>query len=484
MERIYEDSTVTARKIRARLKKEYPKLPKNHFKVTTSRYSGGSSINVSWEDFPMYAEVDKIVNEYKSASFDGMVDLETRHGYIDPEDGLLYSGAGYVFANYRMSTERRNKIIEVINDTYEEGYDENNYSQTQSQMDTVNKMLDMNNELKDEYKKFEESPEDRDFEKDKEEFIEFYMDNFPFQMYTLDLGADLLGEIRKEGQNQIITIGENLGFRVFFKSCLEKDLTIKVMEKEFKASKNHDDYRKNVYYVLNNIYRTKISSRLNRTMIQFLKTTYMKLVESEYNNYKGNPSDSAEFKNEVWKKTGLVNKGFLDSEDFFFDFLQVRNYTGNSKKLMSHYVQDTVEELYLTFGKNKTNYTDAEVIQEISKHYYTAPQEFQARVARILSKNHEVLKKYILNNDNLLSKEHLVLKYSTMHGVTNVSFFQTPYGLWILETPKYGGSAELKPIYRLGVDSIKECVRQATRSAHFYNLPKSVIEVAQSMYLR
>lgn len=112
VEMIREEAKDTAVKIRRRLKKDYPELPNNHFKVRTSVFAGGDSVTVSWENYPSRNEVDKILEEYQSTSFDGMQDMSTRHGYVDPEDGKRYSGAKYISSSYSMTDEWRNKVLQ------------------------------------------------------------------------------------------------------------------------------------------------------------------------------------------------------------------------------------------------------------------------------------------------------------------------------------------------------------------------------------
>lgn len=107
---IREDAKDTAVKIRRRLKREYPELPGNHFKVRSSVFSGGDSVTVSWDNYPYRGEVDKILEDYQSSSFDGMTDMGTIHGYTDPEDGKRYSGAKYVSTSYSMTDDWYDKV--------------------------------------------------------------------------------------------------------------------------------------------------------------------------------------------------------------------------------------------------------------------------------------------------------------------------------------------------------------------------------------
>ena len=54
-----------AREIRKELKREFPEVK---FSVRTKKYSGGSSISVSWLDFPTVEAVEKITSKYESIS--------------------------------------------------------------------------------------------------------------------------------------------------------------------------------------------------------------------------------------------------------------------------------------------------------------------------------------------------------------------------------------------------------------------------------
>jgi hypothetical protein len=65
--------TDTAKLIRALLKKKFPNVK---FSVRTSKYAGGSSMRISWEDGPTAALVEAYTNGFKSGGFDGMIDMK------------------------------------------------------------------------------------------------------------------------------------------------------------------------------------------------------------------------------------------------------------------------------------------------------------------------------------------------------------------------------------------------------------------------
>ena len=62
----------TAKAIRIELKVAYPDFK---FKVTSSSYSMGNSVRVSWEDGPATKEVSNIVDKYQYGHFNGMEDI-------------------------------------------------------------------------------------------------------------------------------------------------------------------------------------------------------------------------------------------------------------------------------------------------------------------------------------------------------------------------------------------------------------------------
>ncbi|ETW10894.1 hypothetical protein ATO8_19894 [Roseivivax marinus] len=64
--------TDTAKLIRGALK---AKFPRTKFSVRTSRFSGGTSIDISWTDGPTAELVDSITGPFQSGGFDGMIDM-------------------------------------------------------------------------------------------------------------------------------------------------------------------------------------------------------------------------------------------------------------------------------------------------------------------------------------------------------------------------------------------------------------------------
>lgn len=114
MSKRYEDPTTTAKKIRAKLREEFPELPARFFSVRTKKYAGGSNVTVSWTDGPPVPVVEQVTKQYQTCNFDGMRDLETRPGYVDPDDGERYSGAGYIHTQRSTSPEMEQRINTLI----------------------------------------------------------------------------------------------------------------------------------------------------------------------------------------------------------------------------------------------------------------------------------------------------------------------------------------------------------------------------------
>lgn len=83
----------TAKLVRVALRKEFPGVT---FRVRSKSYSGGASIDVSWQDGPPTKAVERVAKKYQGASFDGMIDLKSYHdSTLDGE--AVHFGADYIF---------------------------------------------------------------------------------------------------------------------------------------------------------------------------------------------------------------------------------------------------------------------------------------------------------------------------------------------------------------------------------------------------
>lgn len=91
MNAIYETAAETAKKIRSKLKAEFPGVK---FSVKSETYAMGSAVRVSWTDGPEREVVHAVTRKFESSSFDGMTDSSTTHGYLF--EGQRYVGAKYI----------------------------------------------------------------------------------------------------------------------------------------------------------------------------------------------------------------------------------------------------------------------------------------------------------------------------------------------------------------------------------------------------
>lgn len=94
--------------IRTELKAAFPGVK---FSVSSSRYSGGDSIRVSWIDGPCEKRVSEITCKYQAGSFDGMQDLYT---YDDDAFNDAFGDARYVTCNREYSPIIEKWISEQI----------------------------------------------------------------------------------------------------------------------------------------------------------------------------------------------------------------------------------------------------------------------------------------------------------------------------------------------------------------------------------
>ena len=95
------DTAEVAGIIRRELK---AKWPTQQFSVRSRRYSGGSSIDVSWTDGPPEKAVDAVVQNFAGADFDSMVDLKSYHNSLYQGESVHF-GADFVFTNRSFSPE-------------------------------------------------------------------------------------------------------------------------------------------------------------------------------------------------------------------------------------------------------------------------------------------------------------------------------------------------------------------------------------------
>lgn len=76
----------TAKFVRKALKEHFPK---QKFSVRSETYAGGASINVRWTNGVPESDVRAVVNQFKGADFDGMVDMKTYRNHWLLPDGTV-----------------------------------------------------------------------------------------------------------------------------------------------------------------------------------------------------------------------------------------------------------------------------------------------------------------------------------------------------------------------------------------------------------
>jgi hypothetical protein len=86
----YVGTVETAKMIRKALK---AKFPGTKFYVRSSIYSGGSSIDVRWENGPTANEVDRVVKPFEGSGFDGMIDMKYSKSSVMLADGTVVHGS-------------------------------------------------------------------------------------------------------------------------------------------------------------------------------------------------------------------------------------------------------------------------------------------------------------------------------------------------------------------------------------------------------
>ena len=103
---------IAAKNMRIELKLAFPGIK---FSVKSSKYSGGNSIRVSYEDGPLREEVESIVNKYAYGNFDGMDDS---YKYSDNAFADLFGGSYYVFVERSYSKDSVEQAIDLVANMY------------------------------------------------------------------------------------------------------------------------------------------------------------------------------------------------------------------------------------------------------------------------------------------------------------------------------------------------------------------------------
>lgn len=113
---VSETCAQTAKRVRKALKAEYPDVK---FRVRSSTYAGGASIDISYTDGPRERDVNAFLSPFAGCDFDGMTDMRTYRDdvLVANPDGTYTtydSGANFVHAQRRISQEWREQIATEI----------------------------------------------------------------------------------------------------------------------------------------------------------------------------------------------------------------------------------------------------------------------------------------------------------------------------------------------------------------------------------
>jgi len=85
----YISVTDTAKLIRKQLAIRFPRVK---FSVVSSKYAGGASITVKWQDGPTAAQVEAITGAYAGGGFDGMIDMAySKYAYLLPDGSATFA---------------------------------------------------------------------------------------------------------------------------------------------------------------------------------------------------------------------------------------------------------------------------------------------------------------------------------------------------------------------------------------------------------
>jgi hypothetical protein len=83
----------TAKLVRKELAK---KFPSQKFSVRSDSYAGGASVDISWENGLPQSVVEKVVDKFSGAGFDGMVDLQYyKYHWLLPDGSVKIAHSEY-----------------------------------------------------------------------------------------------------------------------------------------------------------------------------------------------------------------------------------------------------------------------------------------------------------------------------------------------------------------------------------------------------
>jgi hypothetical protein len=111
----YMGVTETAKLIRQALKEAFPEIK---FCVRSSKYAGGSSIDVSWEDGPTEHQVEAIAKAFQGGYFDGMTDYKGHHTHTMDGEPVSFGG-DFVFCTRHVPAHKVEAAQKILREAQE-----------------------------------------------------------------------------------------------------------------------------------------------------------------------------------------------------------------------------------------------------------------------------------------------------------------------------------------------------------------------------
>lgn len=106
----------TASAIRKELRDKYPNIK---FRVRSSNFAGGNSVDIEWTDGPKEDDVQKITNKYQYGHFNGMIDM---YEFSNSRDDIPQ--AKFVHTQRNIGERFKAFLIEYVTSKYDvEGYE-------------------------------------------------------------------------------------------------------------------------------------------------------------------------------------------------------------------------------------------------------------------------------------------------------------------------------------------------------------------------
>lgn len=101
----------TAKLVRAELKAAFPSIK---FRVHSSTYAGGASIDVSWIDGPTTSAVERVAKYYEGATFDGSIDLKSSKPAVRLDGRRVKFGADFVSCQRQYTTRFVQSVVDRV----------------------------------------------------------------------------------------------------------------------------------------------------------------------------------------------------------------------------------------------------------------------------------------------------------------------------------------------------------------------------------